>query len=54
MTMIFAPNLKYQDFLNSNTAPPTPHCFRTRALAKAMAEETDARIEKLEKESQES
>ena len=53
MTMIFAPNFKYRDFLNSNTAPPAPHRFRTRARAKAMAEETDARIKRLEKESQE-
>ena len=54
MTIIFAPNFKYRDFLNSNTAPPALHRFRTRARAKAMAEETDARIERLEKESQES
>ena len=49
MTMISAPNFKYRDFLNSNTAPPAPHRFRTRARVKAMAEETDARIERLEK-----
>ena len=54
MTMISAPNFKYRDFLNSNTAPPALHRFRTRARAKAMAEETDAQIERLEKESQES
>ena len=35
-------------------APPTPHRFRTRARAKAMAEETDARFERLEKENQKS
>ena len=52
--MIFVPNFKYRDFLNSNTAPPAPHRFRTKARVKAMAEETDARIERLEKESQES
>ena len=54
MTMISAPNFKYRDFLNSNTAPPARHRFKTKARAKAMAEETDARIERLEKESQES
>ena len=54
MTMIFAPNFKYRDFLNSNTAPPAPHRFKTRARAKAMAEKTNARIERLKKESQES
>ena len=54
MTMIFTPNFKYRDFLNSNTASPAPHRFRTRARAKAMAEETDARFERLEKKSQES
>ena len=54
MTMISAPNFKYRDFLNSNTAPPAPHHFRTRACAKAKAKETDARFERLEKESQES
>ena len=35
-------------------APPTPHRFRTRARARAMAKESDARIERLEKNSQES
>ena len=35
-------------------APPVQHRFRTRARAKAMAEESDARIKRLEKESQES
>ena len=34
--------------------PPAPHRFRTRARTKAMAEESDARIERLEKDSQES
>ena len=34
--------------------PLAPHRFRTRARAKAMAEESDARIEQLEKDSQES
>ena len=53
MIMISTPNFKYRDFLNSNTAPPAPHRFRIRARAKAMAEETDARIERLEKDSQE-
>ena len=52
--MISIPNIKYRDFLNSNTASSAPHRFRTRARAKAMAEETDARFERLEKESQES
>ena len=52
--MISTPNFNIGIFLNSNTAPPTPHRFRTRARAKAMAEETDARIERLERENQES
>ena len=34
-------------------APPTPHRFKTKAHAKAMAEKSDARIERLEKDSQE-
>ena len=33
--------------------PPAPHHFKTRARAKAIAEESDARIEWLEKDSQE-
>ena len=52
--MIAVPNFLNRGFLNSNTAPPAPHHFRTRARAKAMAEETDAQFERLEKESQES
>ena len=35
-------------------APLAPHRFRTRARARAMAEESDAQIERLEKDSQES
>ena len=35
-------------------ALPAPHRFRSRARAKAMAEESDVRIERLEKDSQES
>ena len=54
MIMISTPNFNIGIFLNSNTAPPAPHRFRPKARAKAMAEETDARIERLEKESQES